>query len=1077
MKILFSLGSFGFLRNFEPAVRLLAQHGHDVHLLAERKDSVGGIRTLELLERDYSERIRHSYAKFHKDSTWQPLATQLRLTLDYWRYLDPRYDESPSLRARGASQAPPLASTLAAAPVLGSSPVRSLMGRVIRGLERAVPPNDAVEAFLRKEQPDLLLVTPLLYFGSQQVEYVRAARALGIPTVLGVGSWDHLTTKGLIHEQPDRVIVWNEAQRVEAGELHGIPRDRVTVTGAQAYDHWFSAKPTLLRAEFCAKVGVPSDRPLLLYLCSSPFITPHEVGFVRRWIEAIRSSSDPELRRAALLIRPHPQNAQQWQDFDPFAYEAVGIWPRAGANPVDSEARSDYYDSMYHSAAVVGVNTSALIESGIVGRPVYTVLTAEFAGQQEGTLHFQHLKNVNGGLLTVAASLEEHCEQLHDAVRRGNEPDPRSRAFVEAFVRPYGIDQPAAERFVAAVEAEAAVRPAPRRTQPFGAVLARPLLAPMAVAAALGQRRRRARRRVDGDNPHRPLKLMFVVGSAEYIRYFDSTMTLLMDRGHDVSIGVNRLRERKHARLEGIEDARTRILGVVPKRLDLWTPMARAVRGTFDFVRYLQPRFAEAPALRARMKRKVLPSWMAWLDRTQTLDERQVATWYRWLSRVEAAIPVSRRLTHFLSTHQPDAVIVSPLVDAASDQVDIVRAAQSLGIPTVAAIASWDNLTNKGQLRVQPDVVTVWNEEQKREAVTLHGIEPGRVAVTGAQLFDRWFERRPSQSREAFCAMVGLPADRPIILYTGSSVFISPSAIEAPFARRWIESLRASGDPLLAGAAILIRPHPFNVEGWQTTGFSDLGPVAIFPNGRFTPSADTARTSFFDSLYFASAIVGVNTSAMVEAAILGKPVLSLLTEEFAATQKGTLHFHYLLPENGGFLRIASSLGEHVTQLRDAMRNPDVSRAQTESFVRSFLRPNGLDVPCTPLLADALERAADHPRPPVAETFGARVLRVALLPAALVLRVMALGGGHGLFSRHGIAEASGELGKGARGWIRVLLIRPAQAALWVVRRIGAVVQRGARRSVSYVQSAPRRIVRLFRHLRYHVAVRLRGDGHA
>ena len=30
--------------------------------------------------------------------------------------------------------------------------------------------------------------------------------------------------------------------------------------------------------------------------------------------------------------------------------------------------------------------------------------------------------------------------------------------------------------------------------------------------------------------------------------------------------------------------------------------MARAVRGTFDFVRYLQPRFADAPALRARMK-------------------------------------------------------------------------------------------------------------------------------------------------------------------------------------------------------------------------------------------------------------------------------------------------------------------------------------------------------------------------------------------------------------------------------------------------------------------------------------------
>jgi hypothetical protein len=1077
MKILFCLGSFGFLRNFEPAVRLLAQRGHDLHLIADRKDSVGGIKTLELLERDYPERIRHSYARVQKDLHWQTLATQLRLTLDYWRYLDPRYDDSPSLRARGAAQAPAIASTLVSAPVLGSRPGLAVMRGAARVLERAVPPNGAVAAFLRKEQPDLLLLTPLLYFGSQQVEYVRAARALGIPTVLGVGSWDHLTTKGLIHERPDRVIVWNEAQRIEAADLHGIPSDKVTVTGAQAYDHWFTQRPTLTRAEFCAKVGIPADRPLLLYLCSSPFITPYEVGFVRRWIDAIRSSNDPELRRAALLIRPHPQNAQQWQEFDASSYDAVGIWPRSGANPVDREARSDYYDSMYHSVAVVGVNTSALIESGIVGRSVYTVLTDEFAGQQEGTLHFQHLKNVNGGLLTIASSLEQHSVQLSDAVRQGTGADPRSRAFIEAFVRPHGLNEPAADRFVAAVELEATRRPAPCRTRPFAASLLLPILAPLALAARVAQHRRRSQRRVEGDGSRRPLKLMFIVGSAEYIRYFDSTMTLLMDRGHEVSIGVNRLRERKQARLEGLEDARVRILGVVPKRLDVWTPLARAVRGTFDFVRYLQPRLADAPALRARMKRKVLPSWMTWLDRIHTLTDTQLARAYRWLTRLESAIPVSSRLMHFFNTHRPDAVIVSPLVDAASDQVDAVRAAQAMGIPAVAAIASWDNLTNKGQLRVQPAMVTVWNEEQRREAVTLHGIDAARVEVTGAQLFDRWFERRPSQSREDFCAMVGLPTDREIVLYTGSSVFIAPSAIEAPFARRWIQALRASSDPLIANAAVLIRPHPFNVEGWQTTDFSDLGPISIYPNARFTPSADSARSSFFDSLYYASAIVGVNTSAMVEAAILGKPVLSLLTGDFAATQQGTLHFHYLLPENGGFLRVARSFDEHATQLIDVLRNRDVSREQTQAFVRSFLRPRGLDVACTPLLADALERAADIPCAPVADPISSRALRVLVLPIAVLLRLTEFGGGSGLLSRKGLAEAWNRLGRNTRSILRLMVIRPMRGVMWVMRRVAAIARRAVRRSLYWVLIAPRRILRLFRHVRYHVAMRLRGDGQA
>ncbi len=40
----------------------------------------------------------------------------------------------------------------------------------------------------------------------------------------------------------------------------------------------------------------------------------------------------------------------------------------------------------------------------------------------------------------------------------------------------------------------------------------------------------------------------------------------------------------------------------------MWGDVAHGLRGIMDFVRYLHPRFAAAPALRARMKRKVLPA-------------------------------------------------------------------------------------------------------------------------------------------------------------------------------------------------------------------------------------------------------------------------------------------------------------------------------------------------------------------------------------------------------------------------------------------------------------------------------------
>ena len=129
-----------------------------------------------------------------------------------------------------------------------------------------------------------MLVTPLIELGSPQTAIVRAAQASGIPVALCVASWDNLTNKGGIREELDLVAVWNEAQRREAIELHGVSPERVVATGANAYDHWFDWQPTTSREEFCASVGLPADRPFVLYVGSSRFIAPDEVPFVVRWL-------------------------------------------------------------------------------------------------------------------------------------------------------------------------------------------------------------------------------------------------------------------------------------------------------------------------------------------------------------------------------------------------------------------------------------------------------------------------------------------------------------------------------------------------------------------------------------------------------------------------------------------------------------------------------------------------------------------------------------------------------------------------------------------------------------------------
>jgi len=516
------------------------------------------------------------------------------------------------------------------------------------------------------------------------------------------------------------------------------------------------------------------------------------------------------------------------------------------------------------------------------------------------------------------------------------------------------------------------------------------------------------------------MKILFLMDSPEYLRFFDSAIEELAARGHHVSLAVGWSREKKPVGLEGLRGhvANVEAIGVVPHAQGLWADISHWLRGTMDFVRYLHPRFASAPALRDRMKRKVLPSAYNWLDSIPRLSAPAVRRIERMLMAGERAIPLSRPIVDFLREQAPDVLLVSPLVAAASPQVDWIKAARALGIRTGACIASWDNLTNKGLLRVEPDRVIVWNEAQKQEAQEYHYIPADKVVVTGAQLFDRWFTRRPTRDRAAFCARVGLPDDRPFLLFTGSSVFISRSNIEVPFVRRWIETVRTSGDATLREMNILVRPHPYNYHAWVEDPLSDLSRVTVFPRQAYNPIDEANRADFFDSLYHCSAVIGVNTSAMIEAAILGKPVFSMLSEEFSGTQEGTVHFHYLLPENGGFLRIASGLPEHVRQLSERMADVEGARAETARFVSSFLRPGGLDRPATPLFVNAIEQlgAAPAPKPAPAPAWSAALRPLLLAAASVQIAARAAPKKHRIPGRRALKTFRGRSAKTAhRAW--------------------------------------------------------------
>ncbi|HEV2593256.1 MAG TPA: hypothetical protein VGU02_15345 [Gaiellaceae bacterium] len=448
------------------------------------------------------------------------------------------------------------------------------------------------------------------------------------------------------------------------------------------------------------------------------------------------------------------------------------------------------------------------------------------------------------------------------------------------------------------------------------------------------------------------MKVLFAMPYPGYLRYFDSVVTLLAERGHTVELWFETLDKQPEGlvAIDAVEGVS--VGGKLPKRRDGFEYAARASRLTLDFVRYYDPLFAGADYLRDRVGRRLEGS-LRHLRRWRTLPSPVVRRLVRAGLVVERALPRAPEFDALVIASRPDLVVGTPVVMPASRTADLLKSATALGVPTVGAVASWDNFTTKGVFRVLPDRVLVWNETQADEGVELHALPRERIAVTGAQPFDRWFDRLPSRDADAFRARVGLPPGRPYVLFTGSTASITHPDVEIAFVKEWLRAIRGS----LGDLAVMVRPHPYNSEHWDEIDLGELAPVVVWPPTGGNPVDDDDRADYFDSIHHASAVVGINTTAMIEAAIQRKPVLSIELETFQETQSGTVHFGYLLPENGGFLRVAHSLDEHLQQLREVLADPIGDVALIESFLSRFVRPRGLDRPCTPLVVDVLEEVA------------------------------------------------------------------------------------------------------------------------
>ena len=255
VRILFAALHNGYYRNLDSVVDELARRGHDIHLGAERDDSsFGGQPIVDRLTAAHA----NVTSRAHRDA---------RSGLALPAGKDPIRDRLPAVsRTRVRALVRFVAARAGAHADRNASPIQFTGAGLApdqaprdphpRRRGPRCPSSPDIERYLDQQRPDLMVITPLIgLVASSQIDLLRSAIRRGIATAVMVWSWDHLSSKAIIRDLPDALFVWNDVQKREAMQMHGVPEARIVVTGAQCYDRWFGRIPARSRTEFVRHAG------------------------------------------------------------------------------------------------------------------------------------------------------------------------------------------------------------------------------------------------------------------------------------------------------------------------------------------------------------------------------------------------------------------------------------------------------------------------------------------------------------------------------------------------------------------------------------------------------------------------------------------------------------------------------------------------------------------------------------------------------------------------------------------------------------------------------------------------------
>jgi len=232
--------------------------------------------------------------------------------------------------------------------------------------------------YLRKMRP--AAVVSASSDGFPDTPWLIAAGLMRIPRAVWIRSWDNITTKCELIPDAELFLVWSEDMEREL-RLY-FPRyhhRRVLKIGTPQFDGHLDPSSIIPRKEFCERMGLDPDRPIVLYCTGGSHICQNEhlvIKHVHEVVQDLKDAGNPQL-----LVRLHPY----FWDTNINLYETISanvtFWPKREEaserfNRSTAGLLEDYrimLSSFYHQAVNVNIASTVTLDSAVYDRPIVCI--------------------------------------------------------------------------------------------------------------------------------------------------------------------------------------------------------------------------------------------------------------------------------------------------------------------------------------------------------------------------------------------------------------------------------------------------------------------------------------------------------------------------------------------------------------------------------------------------------------------------------------------------------------------------------------------------------------------------------